>query len=154
MRKNKGFTLVEILIVVVILGILAAIVIPQFSDASTQSKVSSSQTTLASLRSQIQLYKIQHNDQPPSVTTLVQATWIAQMTGQTDATGAAGTDFGPYIQQVPINPWNGLQTITADNTGAWVYDAATGDVWVGTTGAVQDVIDDLEASGDAYVAGP
>ena len=41
MRKNKGFTLVEILIVVVILGILAAIVIPQFSDASTQSKVSS-----------------------------------------------------------------------------------------------------------------
>jgi prepilin-type N-terminal cleavage/methylation domain-containing protein len=36
MRKNKGFTLVEILIVVVILGILAAIVIPQFSEASTR----------------------------------------------------------------------------------------------------------------------
>ncbi|MHC5165655.1 MAG: type IV pilin protein [Planctomycetota bacterium] len=38
MRNKKGFTLVEILIVVVILGILAAIVIPQFTDASTQSK--------------------------------------------------------------------------------------------------------------------
>ena len=47
MRNNKGFTLVEILIVVVILGILAAIVIPQFTDASTQSKVSSCQSSSA-----------------------------------------------------------------------------------------------------------
>ncbi|MFZ9034459.1 MAG: type IV pilin protein, partial [Anaerohalosphaeraceae bacterium] len=69
MRKNKGFTLVEILIVVVILGILAAIVIPQFTDASTQSKVSSCQTTLSSLRSQIELFKIQHNDTPPALAT-------------------------------------------------------------------------------------
>ena len=68
MRKHKGFTLVEILIVVVILGILAAIVIPQFSDASTQSKVSSCLSSLQSLRSQIELYKIQHNDTPPTLT--------------------------------------------------------------------------------------
>ena len=41
MRANRGFTLVEILIVVVILGILAAIVIPQFTEASTEAKLSS-----------------------------------------------------------------------------------------------------------------
>ncbi|MHC5200547.1 MAG: type IV pilin protein, partial [Planctomycetota bacterium] len=46
MRNKKGFTLVEILIVVVILGILAAIVIPQFTDARTQSKLSSCLSTL------------------------------------------------------------------------------------------------------------
>ena len=67
--KNKGFTLVEILIVVVILGILAAIVIPQFSDASTESKLSSSRSSLQSLRSQIQLFMIQHNDTPPALAT-------------------------------------------------------------------------------------
>ena len=67
MKARKGFTLVEILIVVVILGILAAIVIPQFTDASTQSKLSSCRTTLQSMRSQIELYKIQHNDDAPAL---------------------------------------------------------------------------------------
>ena len=62
--KNKGFTLVEILIVVVILGILAAIVIPQFTDASTQSKVSSCKSSLKSMRGQIELYKIHHGVYP------------------------------------------------------------------------------------------
>ena len=134
--KNKGFTLVEILIVVVILGILAAIVIPQFTDASTQSKVSSCQTTLTTLRSQIELYKIQHNDVPP-----VFATFEAQMTTYSDATGAtvaakdATHPFGPYIQMVPINPWNNSVTIgAADAAGVgWVYDDLTGDIHIGIT---------------------
>jgi general secretion pathway protein G len=150
MRKNKGFTLVEILIVVVILGILAAIVIPQFSDASTQSKLSSCQSTLQSLRSQIQLYKIQHNDQPPSAGTLVEATWVGQMTGTTDASGdVAGTDYGPYIQQVPINPWNDSQTLgAADVSGVgWVYDAVTGNIYVGVADAPTDVVTDLTTAG-------
>jgi general secretion pathway protein G len=136
MRKNKGFTLVEILIVVVILGILAAIVIPQFTDASTQSKVSSCKTTLTSLRSQIELYKIQHNDVPPAI-----ATFEAQMTTYSDATGAtvaakdATHPYGPYIQMVPINPWNDSVTIgAADAAGVgWVYDEVTGDIYIGIT---------------------
>ena len=152
MRNKKGFTLVEILIVVVILGILAAIVIPQFSDASTESKLSSSRTSLATLRSQIQLYKIQHNDLPPSDTTLVEATWIAQMTGTTDASGSAtGSDYGPYIQQVPFNPWNNSQSVAAaDATGVgWVYDAATGNIYIGVADAIATVDAELVASGDA-----
>ena len=150
MRKNKGFTLVEILIVVVILGILAAIVIPQFSDASTQSKVSSCRSSLQSLRSQIQLYKIQHNDAPPTTA----ASFATQMTTETEPVAAgtagdsSGNEVGPYIQQVPFNPWNQLNTISAANDGGWIYDAATGNIWVGTTGATQAVIDELTASGD------
>ncbi|MHC4292957.1 MAG: type IV pilin protein, partial [Planctomycetota bacterium] len=55
MKAKKGFTLVEILIVVVILGILAAIVIPQFTDASTEAKISSLRSDLQMMRSQIEL---------------------------------------------------------------------------------------------------
>jgi prepilin-type N-terminal cleavage/methylation domain-containing protein len=61
MQAKRGFTLVEILIVVVILGILAAIVIPQFTQASTEAKSNSLASDLQSLRSQIELYKVQHN---------------------------------------------------------------------------------------------
>jgi general secretion pathway protein G len=141
MRKNKGFTLVEILIVVVILGILAAIVIPQFTDASTQSKVSSCRTTLQSLRSQIELYKIQHNDVTPGnvAGALDTAVWEAQMTtysdaqGNTNATKTAVFCYGPYIQQVPFNPWNDSQSIAAaDALGVgWVYNVTTGSCYVG-----------------------
>ena len=66
MRAKSGFTLVEILIVVVILGILAAIVIPQFTDASTEAKTSSLCSDLQTVRSQLELYKIQHNDAIPA----------------------------------------------------------------------------------------
>ncbi len=99
MRGNKGFTLVEILIVVVILGILAAIVIPQFTNASTEAKKSALMGELQTMRSQIELYKIQHNEQLPGAgalsfdecmlqkTTVLGAIW----TDETDGPG-----YGPY----------------------------------------------------------
>jgi general secretion pathway protein G len=153
MRARKGFTLVEILIVVVILGILAAIVIPQFSDASTQSKLSSCRTTLQSLRSQIELYKIQHNDIPPAI-----LTFEAQMTTYSDANGgtAAAKDathiYGPYMQRVPVNPWNDTDTLAAaDGAGVgWVYDEATGAMYIGVADVTNaDVVTELQDSGDA-----
>ncbi|NQT00652.1 MAG: prepilin-type N-terminal cleavage/methylation domain-containing protein [Planctomycetes bacterium] len=124
--KRRGFTLVEILIVVVILGILAAIVIPQFTEASTEAKLSALCTDLQTLRSQIELYKIQHNDFPPDF-----ATFTAQMTGQTDITGAVGTDYGPYVQKIATNQFNDKSNLDdsgtiGDNIGGWEYDEITG----------------------------
>src|SRR3989339_1007956 len=111
MKKRNGFTLVEILIVVVILGILAAIVIPQFSDASEQANLSSLTSNLQTVRSQIQLYKIQHNGALPTA-----AGFVAQLTGITDITGATvaiGTSgaVGPYLQSIPKNPYISDNTI-------------------------------------------
>ena len=137
--KRSGFTLVEILIVVVILGILAAIVIPQFTEASTEAKLSSLCTDLQTLRSQIELYKIQHNDVAPTF-----ANFTAQMTAQTDITGAPGTDYGPYIQKIPTNQFNNLNTLDntgtiGDNVGGWEYNQ--------TTGAI-NADDDYDGDGD------
>lgn len=128
MRAKSGFTLVEILIVVVILGILAAIVIPQFTEASTEAKTSSLCTDLQTMRSQIELYKIQHNDDLPSDGA---AGFILAMTGQTDIAGAVGADYGPYLQKIPTNPFIDDDTITengvlGDGSGGWEFNTTTG----------------------------
>ncbi|MEM9420224.1 MAG: prepilin-type N-terminal cleavage/methylation domain-containing protein [Planctomycetota bacterium] len=141
--KAKGFTLVEILIVVVILGILAAIVIPQFTSASEAAKASSIQTQLQTIRSQIELYQIQHNGDYPALTNLTDGTeWNAltetsnrNNTILTDGTG----EFGPYMQKAPVNPFTGESALTVATTtdgavsGAaatigWVYNSATGTI--------------------------
>jgi type II secretion system protein G len=129
MKARSGFTLVEILIVVIILGILAAIVIPQFTDASTQARVSSLKSNLQTVRSQIELYKVQHNDALPGAGT---ADFEAAMTGQTGIAGAAGTDYGPYLQQLPANPFNNKSSVrpggaaAGANTDGWRFDTTTG----------------------------
>jgi general secretion pathway protein G len=133
MKANKGFTLVEILIVVVILGILAAIVIPQFTEASTEAKTSSLCTDLQTMRSQIELYKIQHNDDLPAVAGEANADFEARMTAKTDINGDAGTDYGPYLQKIPTNQFNDLNTVRIDgaaagaNTDGWRFDTTSGD---------------------------
>jgi general secretion pathway protein G len=89
--------------VVVILGILAAIVIPQFTDASSQAKESALASDIQMMRSQLELYKIQHNDNLPDTTD--QASFEACMLEKTDQYGAAGTEFGPYMSKMPQNPF-------------------------------------------------
>ena len=132
MKAKSGFTLVEILIVVVILGILAAIVIPQFTEASTEAKTSSLCTDLQTVRSQIELYKIQHNDNLPASAGEASADFERRMTTQTDIAGAAGADYGPYLQKIPTNQFNDLNTVRVDgaaagaNTDGWRFDTTSG----------------------------
>jgi len=127
MKAKSGFTLVEILIVVVILGILAAIVIPQFTGASQEAKESSLMSNLQAVRSQIELYKIHHNDNLPGTdhgSGAAPADFITAMTSKTNQDGvvdtSGGTDptfrFGPYMRSIPVNPFNDLDTVDTDGT--------------------------------------
>jgi general secretion pathway protein G len=126
MKAEKGFTLVEILIVVVILGILAAIVIPQFTSASTEAKESALKSDLQAIRSQIELYKIHHNDELPGDPTNSSGgvDFTTAMTSRTNQDGvvdtSGGTDptfkFGPYMRAIPVNPFNDLNTVETDGT--------------------------------------
>lgn len=131
---KAGFTLVEILIVVVILGILAAIVIPQFTNASENAKGSSLVSQLQTIRSQLELYQVQHNGTYPDlVTSWDQFTLYTDDDGNTNATKTDVFKHGPYMQQAPRNPLvNGddaAKSAVADgNTGAWDYDETTGSI--------------------------
>jgi general secretion pathway protein G len=129
-RKVSGFTLVEILIVVVILGILAAIVIPQFTSASETAKASSLVSQLQTIRSQLELYQVQHNGTYPTVAQLWDnMTTATDITGGTPGSGV--TSYGPYLQQSPINPFEDSSVVIASTDSAaaqkgWSYNATTG----------------------------
>ena len=137
--RQSAFTLVEVLIVVVIMAILAATIIPQFTDTTKDAKSSTSKFNLHTLRSQIELYRTQHNGSSPSAT-------LVELTQQTDASGTAGTTsafpYGPYLREIPANPFTNSKAVktttnnpaaAADVTsggGGWIYNTTTGGIWI------------------------
>jgi len=136
---KKGFTLVEILIVVTILGILAAIVIPQFTQASTEARVSNLRTNLQTIRSQLLLYKMQHdNEAYPDDDFVDQMTKYTNPAGEAvDAPDATHT-LGPYLQSIPVNTISGVNTMrivsgaatafaAPDEEGGWWFNSTTGE---------------------------
>ncbi len=157
MKKN-AFTLVEIIIVVAILGIMAAIVMPTFQGNVAQAKESASKTNLGTMRAQIQLYRLHHNGIPPGYANgnpVGAATITLQLTATTTVAGAASPAtvpadpylYGPYMKKIPQNPYNKLTTIASvaeatefsaavDGTSSgWLYKKETAEFvlnWTGT----------------------
>jgi prepilin-type N-terminal cleavage/methylation domain-containing protein len=165
MRRARGFTLVEILIVVVLLGVLAAIVIPTIGRSTTNARETTLAMNLNLLRRFIPVYTGQHLEVAPgypggnSAATPTEQAFIEQATlsstrsGQTAARGTSGYPLGPYLSNVPPNPFNKLATIqvlangasfpaTADGNYGWVYKPETGEIRPDNTGT--------DDSGTAY----
>ena len=123
MCKARAFTLVEIMIVVVLLGVLAAIVIPVMASSGNAARSSALATDLSLLRRFMLVYKSQHLEVPPGYpdgdTTAnptnaafeAQATLSSNASSTTAAIGTAGFKYGPYLSKIPENPFNGLSTV-------------------------------------------
>jgi general secretion pathway protein G len=126
-RKARAFTLVEILIVVVILGILAAMVVPQFVNATVEAEQKSAYHEVQKLRRAIEVYQVRNANVLPDIEE-GDRTW-----------GSLVLDAGEYLKDAPVNPYVG------DNKGiivfgnapdgayhtdyGWIYNPATGEVW-------------------------
>lgn len=136
-RRRDGFTLVELLIVVVILAVLAAIVVPTFNNASAEAKESALAANLATIRQAISLYRVQHDEVYPGQTNW--AEFVTQLTMATTAAGATGSgaNLGPYLRTaVPDNPMTSTSTGVLSTpmpsgpsgSSAYIYDPDTGEI--------------------------
>ena len=135
--RRQGFTLIEVLIVVVIMAILAATVIPQFSSSTNDARESAVTFNAHSLRTQIEMYKVHHLGEYPEIS----GSSLPQLTSKTNAGGDIGTGdaypYGPYVTgELPKNPFNDSNTVVAGTGGAvvaggagWQYDISTGNIW-------------------------
>ena len=143
MRQARAFTLVEILIVVVLLGVLAGIVIPSVAHSGTAARESALASDLALLRRFVLIYKSQHLEVSPgylngdTTTTPTNEVFVAQATqssnagGRTAARGTADFKYGPYLSRIPENPLNNLDTVRMVPNGELFPDAADGDYgWI------------------------
>jgi general secretion pathway protein G len=131
MKGTRAFTLIEVLVVTSVIGVLAAIVVPQFSSATKETQTTCLQCNLHAIRKQIELYKINHGDILPAASGETGADFARRMMTKTDRSGAAGTDYGPYLERIPVNSFNNLDTVRVGgaaagaNTDGWRFDPLT-----------------------------
>ena len=156
-KAARAFTLVEILIVVMILGILAMLIIPSFVGAQQPARENVLRENLRLMRTQIELFTAQHEDLPPGypsgdrTATPTEAAFVAHLTLYTSKSGATGASYSaatplrPPLHEIPVNPINQLNAVrvlgnaeavpTADGlTYGWFYKPATREFIANTPG--------------------
>jgi prepilin-type N-terminal cleavage/methylation domain-containing protein len=164
MMRREGFTLVELIIVVAILGILGAVALPTYQGHTAKARVSAAKGSLHALRAQIELYKMQHSGRLPGDVNGSQATTAAlrrQFVGTSAQTGQAVDSripvdpflYGPYIFKLPENTFNGKSNIAystdfATDVGVvdsgWLYNRTTGQIYLNYPGTDEEGVAYIE----------
>jgi general secretion pathway protein G len=99
-RAQRGFTLIEIMVVVVIMGVLAALVVPKLLNRTGESKVAAAKVDIATIMQALKLYKLD-NQRYPTTEQGLQAL-IEKPTG---GPAANGWKAGGYVEKMPKDPW-------------------------------------------------
>ena len=123
MKKKTRLSYVEVVIIASVLCVVTMTVVPKFIEASPESKTSDLIDGLQEMRSQLDLYRAQHEDSLPPVDS-----FESFKTAMTTKVG----QYGPYVEKVPVNPFNNLNTVRFDGEPAgadkagWRFETKTG----------------------------
>ena len=99
-RIQKGFTLLELMIVVVIIGVLGALIVPNFMSRPDEARVTAAKTDIASVMQALKLYKLDNHRYPTADQGL--AALVSR-----PSSGPAPANWKPYMDKLPSDPWGG-----------------------------------------------
>jgi len=97
-RRHRGFTLIELMVVVVIIGVLAALIVPNVLDRLDESRITAARTDVNNLMQALKLYKLD-NQRYPSAEQGLQSL-VAKPT-----VGSIPSNWKPYLDKLPNDPW-------------------------------------------------
>lgn len=97
-RLGRGFTLIEVMVVVVILGILAALVVPRVLDRPDQARVMAARQDIASLMQALKLYRLDNGRYPTQEQGL-------DALIRKPSSGPVPAGWKPYVERLPKDPW-------------------------------------------------
>ncbi len=134
-RRNRGFTLIEIMVVVVILGILAAVVVPRIMDRPDDARIAKARQDIRVLESSLNLYKLDNFNYPSTQQGL--ESLVSQPSGEPQA---RNWKSGGYIKQLPKDPWgNDYQYLNPGVKGEFDISPLGADNRPGGEGAAADI---------------
>jgi general secretion pathway protein G len=99
---QRGFTLIEIMVVVVIMGILAALVVPKLMGRADDARITAARQDIATLMQALKLYKLDNQRYPTTEQGLQ-----ALVSKPTSGPAANGWKNGGYVDKLPKDPWGG-----------------------------------------------